>query len=158
MGCPTACSEETCRFLYRKRTARRCLFSAMPGGSLSVCRGMSAMRALRFHAVVLVGDGQLLAAFGAAGCQYAATVSGGHSFTETVLVSSLSVRGLECSFHRCIFFMLLFFQFRAAKVGSFCEITKWITHFLSNLLRFLLICINFAAEKLDKPDNTNIIK
>ena len=143
--------------LYIKRTARHCICSCNAGRSLCVCADVRC-GALRFHAVVLVGDGQLFAAFGAAGCQYAATVSGGHSFTETVLVSSLSVRGLECSFHRCIFFMLLFFQFRAAKVGSFCEITKWITHFLSNLLRFLLICINFAAEKLDKPDNTNIIK
>ena len=104
-------------------------------------------RGLCLHAIVFVGYGQFLTTFGTTGCQYAATVGGSHSFTETVLVSSLSVRGLECSFHCCIFFMLLFSPWiRGAKVGSFFKITKEITHFLSNLLCFLLICITFAAE------------
>lgn len=133
----------------------------MPGGS---CLVLADFR-LCLHAVVLVRYGQFLATFGAAGSQYTTAIGCSHSLTETVLVSSLSVGGLECSFHCCIFFMLLFSAIRAAKVGSFHEITKGITHFLSNLLRFLLICITFAAEKrtksiarFPKTDNINIIR
>jgi len=55
--------------------------------------------------VTLVGNGQLLAAFGAAGSQYTATIGGSHSLTETMLVVPSAVVGLECSFH--IFSVLL---------------------------------------------------
>ncbi len=53
-------------------------------------------------AVALVGNGQLLAAFGATCSQYAATICGCHSLTEAVLVVAAAVVGLECSFHRCM--------------------------------------------------------
>ena len=49
--------------------------------------------------MMLVRDGELLAAFGAAGCQHAAAIGGQHTFTETVFVLSSAIVGLECSFH-----------------------------------------------------------
>ena len=55
-------------------------------------------------AVVLVRYGQLLAALCTAGCQYTATVGGGHSLTETMLVVPSAVVGLECSFHCYVVF------------------------------------------------------
>lgn len=51
---------------------------------------------------------QFCTTFRTTGGQYAATIGGSHSFTESVFVFSLSLRRLECSFHRCIF--LLFFS------------------------------------------------
>ena len=62
---------------------------------------------LRFHAIILVGNGQLLAALGTTGSQYTTAIGSGHSLTETVLVSSLSVRGLECSFHCSYLFYVI---------------------------------------------------
>ena len=52
----------------------------------------------------LVGNGQLLATLGAAGSQHAAAIGSLHALTEAMLVISLSVVRLECSFH---FLMLL---------------------------------------------------
>lgn len=50
-------------------------------------------------AVYLIGYGQLLATLGAACGQYATTVGGLHTMAETMLVVSLAVVGLECTFH-----------------------------------------------------------
>ena len=47
----------------------------------------------------LVRNCQFLSAFCPAGSQYATAVFGGHSFTETVFIPTLSLRRLECSFH-----------------------------------------------------------
>ena len=48
------------------------------------------------------------AAFGATTCKDLASVSGRHSLTETMLVNSLSVRRLKCSFHcRILIFVLI---------------------------------------------------
>jgi hypothetical protein len=58
---------------------------------------------------MLIANAQLFAAFSAAGSQHAATVLGSHSLTETVLVHSSAIVGLECSFHR--FFYVLFVLF-----------------------------------------------
>ena len=54
-------------------------------------------------AVYLVRNGEFLSALGATCSQYSATIGGSHSLTETVLVFSLSVRGLKCSFHILIY-------------------------------------------------------
>ena len=43
--------------------------------------------------------GQFLTTFCAACCQYATTISGGHSLKETVFVTALALGGLECTFH-----------------------------------------------------------
>ena len=56
--------------------------------------------------MVLVRDGELLAALGTARSQYAATVLGSHALTETMLVHAAAIVRLECSFH-C--FLLLYF-------------------------------------------------
>ncbi len=58
--------------------------------------------------MLLVRNGQLLAALGATRCQYAAAIGSGHSLTETVLVVTATVVGLKCSFHIFMFFLLLF--------------------------------------------------
>lgn len=58
---------------------------------------------LCLHAVVFVRNSEFLSALGATCSQYSTTVGGSHSLTETVLVFSLSVRGLKCSFHLRIY-------------------------------------------------------
>ena len=66
-----------------------------------------------------VGNGQLLATLCAACSQYAATVSRLHALTETMLVVSLSVVRLECSFHfRYAVFLLIYISFVARKVST----------------------------------------
>ena len=60
-------------------------------------------RGLCLHAIVLVRNGEFLSALSATCGQYSATIGGSHSLTETVLVFSLSVRGLKCSFHLRIY-------------------------------------------------------
>ncbi len=46
-------------------------------------------------------------AFGATTSENLAAIGGGHTGTEAVLVNSLSVRRLECSFHCRLFFILV---------------------------------------------------
>ncbi len=52
---------------------------------------------------------QFLATLSTTASQYATTVCSCHSFTETVFVFSLSVRGLECSFH-CYILILCYYS------------------------------------------------
>lgn len=54
-----------------------------------------------------VRNGQFFTTLGTAGSQYAAAVSRLHAVTETMLVVSLSVVRLECSFH-CSYAVFLF--------------------------------------------------
>jgi hypothetical protein len=60
--------------------------------------------------VVLIRDGQLLAAMGATGSQYTTAILGGHSLTEAVLVHAATVVRLECSFHLVLSFVLLLYD------------------------------------------------
>ena len=70
--------------------------------------------------MLLVRNGQLLAALGATACQYTTTIGSGHSLTETVLVCAATVRGLECSFHSYVFVYLFSpYAFRGAKLHTF---------------------------------------
>ena len=57
-----------------------------------------------------VRHGQLFATLSTTGCQYATTVGSLHTLTKTMLVISLSVVGLECSFHFCyaVFLFLIY--------------------------------------------------
>ena len=85
------------------RKSRKTLCTASCGFLVS-----SNVYGLCLYTVVFVRNSEFLAAFGTTCSQYSATVCGSHSLTESVLVSSLSVRGLECSFHfSYILFMLL---------------------------------------------------
>ena len=65
-------------------------------------------------AVVLVRHGQLLATLSATGCQYTTAVGCLHTLTETMLVVSLTIVGLECSFHFCyaVFLFLIYISLR----------------------------------------------
>ena len=77
---------------------------------------------------VLGGNGELLAAVGAAGREDPAAVRRAHTLAEAVLVDTLAAGRLECSFH-CISFLyysliqLRFFT-RTAKVGIFAQSAK----------------------------------
>lgn len=53
----------------------------------------------RLLTVILVGNGQLLAAMSAARSQHTTTILSGHSLTEAMLVHTTTIVGLECSFH-----------------------------------------------------------
>jgi hypothetical protein len=71
-------------------------------------------------AMLLIRYGQLLATLSAAACQYATTIGSSHSLTETMLVSTAAVRGLECSFHSYVFVYLFSpYAFRGAKLHTF---------------------------------------
>ena len=61
-------------------------------------------------AMNFVRHGQLFATLSATRCQYATAVGCLHTLTETMLVISLSVVGLECSFHFCyaVFLFLIY--------------------------------------------------
>ncbi len=78
--------------------------------------------------VVFVRNCQLCTSLCATSCQYAAAILCSHSLTETVLVLSLSVRGLECSFHRLIFLYVLvkkvFYAIQRAKLLLFFRMAK----------------------------------
>ena len=67
-------------------------------------------RGLCLHAIVFVRNGEFLSALSATCSQYSTAIGGSHSLTETVLVSSLSVRGLECSFHLTSIFLCYCFH------------------------------------------------
>ena len=70
--------------------------------------------------MLLVRNGQLLATLSAAACQYTTTIGSSHSLTETMLVSTAAVRGLECSFHSYVLFYLFSHNaFRGAKLHTF---------------------------------------
>ena len=56
-------------------------------------------RAEGLLSVMLVRYSQLLAALGATRSQHAATVLGGHTLAETMLVHAAAIVRLKCSFH-----------------------------------------------------------
>lgn len=60
-------------------------------------------------AVVLVRDGQFLAAMSATGSQHATPILCGHSLAETVLVDATAVVRLKCSFH--LYLLLIYYLF-----------------------------------------------
>lgn len=70
-------------------------------------------------AVTLVAYGKFLAALSTTRSQYAATVGGGHSLTETMLVVPSAVVGLECSFHCLMSFLLFLITVSGCKIKDF---------------------------------------
>ena len=69
----------------------------------------------RLLSVMLIRYAQLLASFGTTGSQHATAVLGGHSLTETVLVHSPAIVGLECSFHFSLLFYVVISRFGVQK-------------------------------------------
>ena len=69
-----------------------------------------------FLAVYFVRNGEFLATFSATSGEYATTVSGQHALTETMLVVSLSVVGLECSFHCDMLFLIFYYPLLSANL------------------------------------------
>ena len=69
-------------------------------------------------AVVLVRDGQFLAAMSTTGSQHATAILCGHSLAEAVLVDATAVVRLKCSFHLYLLLIYyLFFLFLSLFVG-----------------------------------------
>ena len=86
-----------------------------------------------------VRNGQFLTTFCSAWCQYASTIGGRHSLTETVLVAAATVVGLKRSFHNVIeLFIVCLLLIRGAKLATFLLLTK------SLLLFFLLHTLFFT--------------
>lgn len=88
------------------------------------------------------------ATFGATASKDFAAVRSGHTFTETVLVYSLAVGGLECSLHCSIMFLLLLICI----VRSTCHdrlvenrVQNYIKHFY-----FANACFNSELKKSDE--------
>ena len=86
-----------------------------------------------------VRNGQLLATFCTTSCQYATAISSLHTLTETMLVVSLTIVGLECSFHflLCYFFVFWYTYHRAGKVST--------NHFKVGLVSNLGLSLRFEA-------------
>lgn len=91
----------------------------MPFGSPSWKYGETAFyeRLWFIFCRVLRQNGEFLATFSATSGEYATTVSGQHALTETMLVVSLSVVGLECSFH-CDMLFLIFYCSALCRSGD----------------------------------------
>ncbi len=62
----------------------------------------------RLFATEMVGNGEAQTTFGTTTCKHFATIGCRHSFAETMLVNSLSVRRLESSFHLIILFLFYY--------------------------------------------------
>ena len=86
-----------------------------------------------------VRNGQLLATFCTTSCQYATAISSLHTLTETMLVVSLTIVGLECSFRflLCYFFVFRYTYHRAGKVST--------NHFKVGLVSNLGLSLRFEA-------------
>ena len=80
---------------------------------------LDSFKSLSLYTVVFVRNGQLLASFSTTRSQNSTTVCGRHSLTESVFVSSLSVRGLVGSFHFFDIFYVIIPSVWAAKVVTF---------------------------------------
>ena len=112
---------------------------------------------LLLQAVELVRNCQFLTALCTTGSQYATTISGSHSLTETMLVLSLSQRRLECSFHCFVLFICFFFFFfdgwpsvrlrnRVAKVDTFFEMTKKCADFVQKIWAFFCFLLLLQSK------------
>ncbi len=63
--------------------------------------------------------GQILATLSATSGEYAATVLGGHTSAETMLVETAMVVWLECHLHNCNAFLLYYFY---CIVAAYCGV------------------------------------
>lgn len=108
--------------------------------------------------MILIRNGQLLAALGTTGSQYATSVLRCHSLTKSVFVDATAVVWLKCSFHLFICILLLLCYLRAptdqetAVTG--CKITQSfgnnqrIMHFYYNYLGFFLKKAYLCSRKM----------
>ncbi len=87
----------------KNRRPKRHNGTALPEGK----GGHVCTRPGRLLETLLVGNGELAAALGAAARKHLAAGGGSHSFTEAVLVYPLAARRLESPFHGRIFFSFL---------------------------------------------------
>ena len=103
-----------------------------------------------FLAMDFVRNRELLAAFGAASCEYAATVSGLHAFAESMFVLSFSVVRLECSFHCAMLFFVSYWQNGCVGRSAMCLVQKprGVIHGITYSLRVANLGIVFLTAKV----------
>ena len=103
---------------------------------------------LLFVTAVLIRYGEFLAAFCSTWCKYSAAIGWGHSLTETVLVLSLPVGRLKCSFHRYVFLLFSVLFWESEGKGSFFFLNMQIASlFLSKVLSICLIALLLQSGK-----------
>ena len=97
--------------------------------------------------VMLIRNRSLLAALSTTGSQYAATILGGHSLTEAVLVDATAIVRLKCSFH-CFLFLFICSNSTiwGAKVLISFELRKKYAKFSATFCVFFENLRNFAPE------------
>ena len=86
-------------------------FAAKPVRPVGVIGAGPEAQTVKKFQRLLAGDGarngEAHPALGATACKHLAAIGCRHTGTEAVLVNSLSVRRLECSFHCRLFFILV---------------------------------------------------
>ena len=76
--------------------------------------------------LIRIGNSQSRSAFRTTCGEYSSAILRSHTTTKTVLILSLSVRGLKCSFTHCFIYFLFFpFQIWAAKLHIKFGLTKF---------------------------------
>ena len=107
---------------------------------------------LLFLSVVLVRHCQLSTTFSTTSSQYATAVLCSHSLTETVFVLSLSVRGLECSFHLLIFLYVsvkkVLYAIQLAKLLFFLDWQSFTKGILTIFDKILFKETHYSTHKL----------
>ena len=134
-----------------------------PRESFSLCVAYESRQL--FLSVYFVRNGELLTAFGTTRSQNATTVGSRHALTETMLVVSLAIVGLERSFHCCIYryYCMLCrrcsrtYLFRSAKIitiphpakksGKKCHYHRKSSHFRSSFCSEIDVIHSPAAKR-----------
>jgi hypothetical protein len=76
---------------------------------------------------LLVRNAQSLSAFSPACCKYSSAIGSRHTLTETVFISSFSLRRLKRSFHR-YFIVFVVFKNKSANVAYFLNFSNTIVN------------------------------
>lgn len=93
-----------------------------------------------------VADSEAVTTLSATTGKDLATIGSAHAMTEAMLVGFLAVRGLECSFHFYLCFLVVpkFFRKMRCKISPFFQITQEQTHFCRKVFVFFLKITTFA--------------
>ena len=92
---------------------------------------------------MLIRNRQLLAALGTTGSQHAAAILRGHPLTETMLVCSPAIVGLECSFHLFCYLSVIISHFGLQRYLFLFIPPKFCANFRFKAIVFLVLSIGF---------------
>ena len=113
---------------YKKKEDKACLPSFFASENFSQL----------FSAHAFVRNGEFFSPFCTTSGQHSATISGGHSFSETMFVFASSVGRLECSFHLISAFVSLFQYVYGLKKRDFWHLSKELA---IKILKIVLISV-----------------